>query len=89
MRNLELRKQLKEFSAKKKKPDPNKFTRNYNAATGITHEFIQDDGGNSVTPGYNFKKAKQYEENAINKHGSLEASREHYKKTSSNNYKRK
>lgn len=81
MRNLDLRKQLKEFSAKKKKPNPDKFTRNYNAATGMTHEFIQDDGGNSVTPGYNFKKAEQYKNNAIKKYGSLKASREHYKKT--------
>lgn len=72
-----------------KKRDPDKFTRNYNAATGMTHEFIQDDGGNSVTPGYDFKKAKQYKNNAIKKYGSLKASREHYKKTSSDNYKRK
>ena len=78
MRKLDLRKQLKEFSARKKKQDPNKFTRNYNAATGITHEFTQDDGGNSVTPGYDFRKAEQYKKNAINKYGSLEASRKHY-----------
>ena len=70
------------------KKDPNKFTRNYNAATGRTHEFIQDDGGNSVTPGYDFKKAKQYKENAIKKYGSLEASRKHYNNTSRDNYKR-
>lgn len=63
-----------------KKKDPNKFTRNYNAATGVTHEFTLDDGGNSITPGYDFKKAKQYENNAINKYGSLEASRENYRK---------
>jgi hypothetical protein len=59
----------------KKKNDPNKFTRNYNATTGITHGFTQDDGGNSVTPGYDPKKADQYKANAIKKYGSLEASR--------------
>ena len=64
----------------KPKKDLDKFTRNYNAATGMTHEFIQDDGGNSVTPGYDFKKAEQYKNNAIKKHGSLKASREYYKK---------
>ena len=62
----------------KKIKDPNKFTRNYNAATGVTHEFIQDDGGNSVTPGYDPKKADQYKANAIKKYGSLEASRKAY-----------
>ena len=84
MRDLNLRKQLKEFSAKKKKPDPNKFTRNYNAATGMTHEFMQDYGGNSFTPGYDFKKADQYKANAIKKYGSLEASREFYNKRNKN-----
>ena len=61
-----------------KKIDPNVSTRNYNAATGITHEFIQDDAGNYVTPGYDFEKAPQYEANAIKKYGSLEASRKFY-----------
>ena len=68
----------KELKPVKKKNDPNKFTRNYNAATGITHEFMQDDGGNSVTPGYDFKKADQYKANAIKKYGSLEAARKAY-----------
>ena len=45
----------------------------------MTHEFIQDDGGNSVTPGYDFKKASSYKKNAIKKHGSLKASRAYYK----------
>ena len=62
------------------KRDPNEFTRNYNAATGITHEFMQDDGGNSITPGYDPTKANQYKANAIKKYGSLEASREFYNK---------
>jgi len=61
-----------------KKIDPNVSTRTYNAATGITHELIQDDAGNNVTPGYDPKKAPQYEANAIKKYGSLEASREAY-----------
>ena len=61
-----------------KKRDPNVSTRNYNAATGITHEFMRDDAGNSVTPGYDFEKAPQYEANAIKKYGSLEASRKAY-----------
>ena len=69
----------------KPKKDPNKFTRNYNAATGMTHEFIQDDGGNPVTPGYDFKKAEQYKKNAIKKYGSLKASREHYKNIGNKN----
>ena len=56
-----------------KKRDPDKFTRNYNAATGITHEFI--DGS---TPGYDYKKASGYKKNAIKKYGSLKASRAHY-----------
>jgi hypothetical protein len=55
-----------------------KFTRNYNAATGVTHEFIQDDAGNSITPGYDPKKADQYKANAIKKYGNLEASRKAY-----------
>ncbi len=59
-----------------KKRDPDKFTRNYNAATGVTHEFI--DGS---TPGYNYKQASEYEKNAIKKYGSLKASRAYY-----NNY---
>tara|TARA_R110000787_G_C13141088_1_gene417279 strand:+ start:241 stop:549 length:309 start_codon:yes stop_codon:yes gene_type:complete len=63
-----------------KKKDPNKFTRNYNAATGITHEFTQDYGGNYVTPGYDFKKAERYKNNAIKEYGSLKASRENYRK---------
>lgn len=63
-----------------KKKDPNKFTRNYNAATGVTHEFMLDDAGNSITPGYDFKKADKYKANAIKKYGSLEASREFYNK---------
>ena len=71
------------------KKDPNKFTRNYNAATGMTHESMVDYGGHHFTPGYNFKKAEQYERNAINKYGSLEASRENYRKTNSDDYKRK
>lgn len=66
----------------KPKKDPDKFTRNYNAATGMTHEFIQDDGGNSVTPGYDFSKASSYKKNAIKKHGSLKASRAYYKNIS-------
>jgi hypothetical protein len=61
-----------------KKKDPNKFTRNYNAATGVTHEFTLDDGGNSITPGYDFKNAEAYKENAIKNYGSLKASREYY-----------
>ena len=61
-----------------KKIDPNVSTRTYNAATGITHELIQDDAGNNVTPGYDPKKAPQYEANAIKKYGSLEASRKAY-----------
>lgn len=72
----------KKFSAIKKPikkiKDPNTSTRNYNAATGMTHEFIQDDAGNYVTPGYDFKKADQYKANAIKKYGSLEASRKAY-----------
>ena len=39
---------------------------------------MQDDGGNSVTPGYDFKKADQYKANAIKKYGSLEAARKAY-----------
>tara|TARA_B100001093_G_scaffold255353_1_gene244254 strand:+ start:2671 stop:3054 length:384 start_codon:yes stop_codon:yes gene_type:complete len=72
------KKMTKTLAKVKKKRDPNTFTRNYNAATGITHEFIQDDAGNSITPGYDFEKASQYEANAIKKHGSLEASRKAY-----------
>ena len=67
-----------------KKKDPNEFTRNYNAATGVTHEFMQDYGGNSITPGYDPKKADQYKANAIKKYGSLEASREFYNKRNKN-----
>lgn len=48
-----------------KKDDPNVFTNTYNAATGEHND-----------PYYNPAKAKQYERNAINKYGSLEASRE-------------
>lgn len=48
-----------------KKHDPNVFTDTYNAATGEYND-----------PYYNPAKAKQYEKNAINKYGSLEASRE-------------
>ena len=66
------------------KKDPNKFTRNYNAATGITHEFTQDYGGNYITPGYDFKNAEAYKENAIKKYGSLESSREFYNKMNKN-----
>lgn len=62
----------------KKKRDPNTFTKNYNAATGITHDIILDDGGNPVTPGYDPRRAAQYEANAIKKYGSLEASRKAY-----------
>ena len=72
------KKMTKTLGKVKKKRDPNTSTRNYNAATGITHEFIQDDAGNSITPGYNFEKAPQYEANAIKKYGSLEASRKAY-----------
>ena len=61
------------------KRDPNKFTRNYNAATGITHEMMLV-GNQSVTPGSDFKKADQYKANALKKYGSLEASREFYNK---------
>lgn len=48
-----------------KKDDPNVFTNTYNAATGEYNDTY-----------YNPVKAKQYEKNAINKYGSLEASRE-------------
>ena len=61
-----------------KKKEPNKFTNNYNAATGGTHQCIQDYGGNSVTPGYDPRRADQYKANAIKKYGSLEASRKAY-----------
>ena len=74
-----------QYEDHKHKKDPNKFTRNYNAATGVTHEFIQDDAGNSVTPMYDFKKAEQYKKNAIKKHGSLEASRKYYKNIGNKN----
>jgi len=57
-----------------KKRDPDTFTRNYNAATGVTHEFL--DGS---TPGYDYKKASGYKKNAIKKYGSLKASRASYK----------
>jgi len=66
----------KTLTNKKKEKDPNTSTRTYNAATGITHESMLDDGGNLVTPGYDFKKAAKYEANAIKKYGSLEKSRE-------------
>ena len=46
--------------------NPNVSTRVYNAATGLT---INED------PTYNYKKASQYEANAIQQYGSLEASR--------------
>ena len=72
------KKMTKKITSIKRKRDPNKFTRNYNAATGITHEFVQDDAGNSVTPGYDPEKASQYKANAITKYGSLEASRKAY-----------
>ena len=48
-----------------KKDDPNVFTDTYNAATGVYND-----------SSYNPAKAKQYEKNAIDKYGSLEASRE-------------
>jgi hypothetical protein len=48
-----------------KKDDPNVFTDTYNAATGEYND-----------SSYNPARAKQYEKNAINKYGSLEASRE-------------
>ena len=66
--------------------DPNKFTRNYNAATGVTHEMILV-GNQSVTPGYDPKKADQYKANAIKKYGSLEASRKAYNKAPKSNAK--
>jgi len=72
------KKMTKTLAKVKKKRNPNISTRNYNAATGITHEFIQDDAGNYTTPGYDFEKAPQYEANAIEKYGSLEAAREAY-----------
>ena len=46
--------------------NPNVSNRVYNAATGLT---INED------PTYNYKKASQYEANAIQQHGSLEAAR--------------
>jgi hypothetical protein len=49
----------------KKSQDPNVFTDTYNAATGEYND-----------PYYNPARAKQYEKNAIDKYGSLEASRE-------------
>jgi len=72
------KKMTKTLAKVKKKRNPNISTRNYNAATGITHEYIQDDAGNYITPGYDPKKAPQYEANAIKKYGSLEASRKAY-----------
>ena len=77
---LNQRKKMTKSVKPVKKKDPNKFTRNYNAATGVTHEFMLDDAGNSITPGYDFKKADKYKANAIKKYGSLEASREFYNK---------
>ena len=68
---------LKQTMSKKKEPiafnktstkkpqDPNVFTDTYNAATGEYND-----------PYYNPARAKQYEKNAIDKYGSLEASRE-------------
>jgi len=47
-------------------------TRNYSAATGLTKK--QD-------PTYNYKKAAIYEKNAIEKYGSLKASRKAYSST--------
>ena len=46
--------------------NPNVSTRIYNAATGLS---INED------PTYNYKKASQYEANAIQQYGSLEAAR--------------
>lgn len=61
--------------------NPDTFTRNYNAATGMTHEFMREPGsGKLFTPGYDFKKANIYKANAIKQHGSLKASREYYNK---------
>jgi hypothetical protein len=62
-----------------KKRDPDTFTKNYNAATGMYHESMVDDGGQHFTPGYQFSRADQYKKNAIKKYGSLKASRARYK----------
>ena len=53
-----------------KKDDPNVFTDIYNAATGEYYD-----------SSYNPARAKQYEKNAIDKYGSLEASREATRKS--------
>ena len=44
----------------------------------LSPTLVQDDAGNYITPGYDFEKAPQYEANAIEKYGSLEAAREAY-----------
>jgi hypothetical protein len=65
MRNLNLRKQLKEFSAKKKKPAKNvsksKHDGSYNKKMFPTET---DYSGKLVTPGYDPKKAAKYKKNA-------------------------
>ena len=60
---------MKKMETQAKKNDPNVFTDTYNAATGEYND-----------PYYNPARAKQYEKNAIDKYGSLEASRKAYKK---------
>lgn len=58
-------KKMRKMETQVEKDDPNVFTDTYNAATGEYND-----------PSYNPARAKQYEKNAIDKYGSLEASRE-------------
>ena len=61
MRNLNLRKQLKDFSAKKNKPVKKKHDGSYNKKMFST---VTDYSGKTVTPGYDPKKADKYKKNA-------------------------
>ena len=61
---------MKRMEPQAKKDDPNVFTDIYNAATGEYYD-----------SSYNPARAKQYEKNAIDKYGSLEASREATRKS--------
>ena len=71
MKRMEPQKKgMKRMEPQAKKDDPNVFTDIYNAATGEYHD-----------SSYNPARAKQYEKNAIDKYGSLEASREATRKS--------